>query len=407
MAFEYFLYDTNFNNTLIDRSATTFAPLSPNTGEVFIDFLIPQTQPLYLYKENLGLIVLNDQATIEAYLAATNPPTDGSTVNQGDFTGYTAQTSSDIISLSAETTLLLNDKLAITDFNIYSGITATELSNLNDGITGNTQSINNNDADIIYLSGETDTKLNTSDFDTYSGVTDTRLDGIDSDITYISGETASNDADILYLSGQTDTKLNTSDFDIYSGVTDTRITNNDNDIVYISGETASNDADIIYLSGQTDTKIDKVTGATDNLAIFLPDGNVKDSGVSIESITGGTGFYYYIDKSVTESTTSIVNVVYLSGTSDILSDGIWSIDFNAIGGNLSPNKYVGVSFYIDNIIQGVENYFKTNDANVIMPFVITKDLTLTAGTHVFEIRYRNVGGTARIEYGSIRARIVQ
>ena len=53
-----------------------------------------------------------------------------------------------------------------------------------------------------------------------------------------------------------------------------------------------------------------------------------------------------------------------------------------------------------------KNYFKTNDANVIMPFVITKDLPLTAGTHLFEIRFRNSGGVANLRYGSMRARLV-
>ncbi|GAG33126.1 unnamed protein product, partial [marine sediment metagenome] len=142
------------------------------------------------------------------------------------------------------------------------------------------------------------------------------------------------------------------------------------------------------------------------LAIFLPNGYVTDSGISIDEITGGTGFYFYSDLTSGVTTISTTNIVYLSGTSAPLTAGIWAIDFNAIGGNLSPNKYIGVSFYIDNIIQGVENYFKTNDANVIMPFVITKDLPLTAGTHLFEIRFRNQGGVANLRYGSMRARLV-
>ena len=91
----------------------------------------------------------------------------------------------------------------------------------------------------------------------------------------------------------------------------------------------------------------------------------------------------------------------------ILTAGIWSIDFNGIGGNTQANKAIVVGFYIDGISQGVENRFKTNDANVVMPFVITKDLILTNATHIFEVRFRQAaGGTAFLEYGSIRARIV-
>ena len=100
MAFEYFLYDTNFNNTLVDRSATSFAPLPPDTGEIFIDFLIPQTQPLYYYRESGGTIVLNDQATIDAYLLATNPPEPEDATPLGVFTGFSATTQVDIEVLS-------------------------------------------------------------------------------------------------------------------------------------------------------------------------------------------------------------------------------------------------------------------------------------------------------------------
>lgn len=92
MAFEYFLYDTNYNNTLVDRSNNSFAPLPPNTGEIFINFLIPTTQPLYYYRESGGTIVLNDQATIDAYLYETNPPTLGDSTPLGVFTGYSATT---------------------------------------------------------------------------------------------------------------------------------------------------------------------------------------------------------------------------------------------------------------------------------------------------------------------------
>ena len=54
-----------------------------------------------------------------------------------------------------------------------------------------------------------------------------------------------------------------------------------------------------------------------------------------------------------------------------------------------------------------ENTFKTNDGNVVISFVITKDEQLTNATHTFEIRFRRYGGgTAFLEYGSVRARIV-
>ena len=113
MALEYFLYTELYNNTLIDRSMTTFAPLPADTGQILIDFLIPETQPLYLYKEDAGLIVGNDDATVEAYLTGTAPPPQpDDDVIQSQFTGYTATTKTKI-----------DLKHNTSDFNNFTGTT--------------------------------------------------------------------------------------------------------------------------------------------------------------------------------------------------------------------------------------------------------------------------------------------
>jgi hypothetical protein len=179
------------------------------------------------------------------------------------------------------------------------------------------------------------------------------------------------------ITAETSTKLNIGIFDSYSATTTAVI----------------------------DTKIDKVSGVTGHLAIFKSDGNVEDSGVTIDSITGGSGYYLYIDKEITETTTSSTDVLYLSGGTE-LSGGVWSLDFNAIGGNTQANKWVGVSWHVDGVQVGVDNYFKTNDATTIMPFVLTKDITLTSGYHYFEIFFYANGGTSFLDYAAIRARIV-
>ena len=105
------------------------------------------------------------------------------TVAWGDITG----------TLSNQTDLqnALDAKLAITDFNSYTGTTDTRLQ----GIEG----------DITYLSGQTDNKLDITDFNSYTGTTDTRLQGIEGDISTISGETAN--------------KLDSSIFNAYTGTT--------------------------------------------------------------------------------------------------------------------------------------------------------------------------------------------
>ena len=61
-------------------------------------------QPLYYYRETGATIVLNDEATINAYLAgSTPPPQPDDNVVQNEFTGYTATTKTEITTLSAET----------------------------------------------------------------------------------------------------------------------------------------------------------------------------------------------------------------------------------------------------------------------------------------------------------------
>lgn len=94
MAFEYFLYRTDLNNTLVDRSDASFAPLPPNTGEIYADWFIPKTQPLYLYFVVLGDIFPNNQANIDNYLKEINPTQPDDPVTQNEFTGYTATTDS-------------------------------------------------------------------------------------------------------------------------------------------------------------------------------------------------------------------------------------------------------------------------------------------------------------------------
>jgi hypothetical protein len=89
MALLYYLYQTNSGNTVIDRSETSFAPLPPNTGELQYDILIPETQPLYYYRESGSTIVPNDDATIQLFKETIYPPTDDDKVSYETFTAYT------------------------------------------------------------------------------------------------------------------------------------------------------------------------------------------------------------------------------------------------------------------------------------------------------------------------------
>lgn len=97
MALEYFLYTTIYDNTLVERSNNSFAPLPPDTGEIHVDYFIPNYQPLYYYKESGGTIVVNSEDNINEYLQGTAPaPEAEDNVVQYQFTGYTATTDTKI-----------------------------------------------------------------------------------------------------------------------------------------------------------------------------------------------------------------------------------------------------------------------------------------------------------------------
>ena len=99
MALEYFLYNTNYGNTIVNRGNISFSPVPPYE-EIYIESLIPETQPLYLYANSGGTggtIIVNSQENIDAYLEGTAPPSQPQDpVFQETFTGYTANTLSNI-----------------------------------------------------------------------------------------------------------------------------------------------------------------------------------------------------------------------------------------------------------------------------------------------------------------------
>jgi len=92
MALQYFLYNTDYNNTLVNRSDNSFTPVPP-FNEIYIDYFIPETQPLYLYRVSGSTIIINDQQTINNYINDVVSPIKGSDyVNYFEYTGYTAST---------------------------------------------------------------------------------------------------------------------------------------------------------------------------------------------------------------------------------------------------------------------------------------------------------------------------
>ncbi|NJO64326.1 MAG: hypothetical protein HC836_41020 [Richelia sp. RM2_1_2] len=262
MAFEYFLYRTDYNNTLVDRSADSFAPLPPNTGEIFIEFPIPQNQPLYFYKEQSSNIVLNDEETINEYLENTIEVESDSSVTVGMLTGYTANTFGVFVDVD--------------HYNAYTAATDTRI----DGIDG----------DVNYISGQTASKVSNSKFNTYTGNTETTIGGIDDDITYISGQTASKVSNSKFNTytgttapNQFESKTN---FNAYTGTTDIRLDNIETDVENLSvltGLTTGQTISILSVHGDATANITMTNQAAAQQ--FLANSNRNIYRVEFGSVT--------------------------------------------------------------------------------------------------------------------------
>ncbi len=146
MAFVYYKYLTDYGNTIVAVSDTPFTP-GPGEGQIFTDFEIPVVQPLYLYAENSGNVIVNSDSQINDYLAFI-----GEAPFETMFTGYTASTDTRISLIEANVVYLSGQtqlRLKTSDFNIYSGATLTNIQS----------------------------RLLTSSFNIYSGATQTQING--------------------------------------------------------------------------------------------------------------------------------------------------------------------------------------------------------------------------------------
>ena len=117
MALEYFLYHTTYHNTLVNRSNISFAPFLPY-AQIYIDYFIPDIQPLFLYRESGGTIIHNQQSFISEYINSVMPPaTPTDYIQFSTFSDY-----------SGTTATLINTKLASSNFVTYTGDTKTTLN---------------------------------------------------------------------------------------------------------------------------------------------------------------------------------------------------------------------------------------------------------------------------------------
>jgi len=415
MALEYFLYTTDYDNTLVDRSNTSFSPLPPY-GEIHIDFLIPNTQPLYYYRESGGTIVLNDENTINVYLEGTAPPPEeGDSVDYGVYTGYTATTENEINYISGVT----DTKHNIVDFNSFTGTTLP--ADYYNKIEINTYSANTL-TDIntrVFRSGDTMTgSLSTSgNFTAVGAVTGSsvsasvlittpilnastsicapQITGSTCIISPISCATTRLQAPVVCASTCVISPITIGSSCLCSqGTTGLQ-----------GGVTA---ASFLNVSGDT-TLGDQLYWTQPNTGGTLNDYGVKWDPITkqirtIPSGTGGTAnVYCYSDKRTSQNNTTTTNATYLTENWS-LPAGCYEYVYNALYGNTSSNRCATVCFLFDGNVVGECNLMKTNASSVITTAYVTQNNELlTDASHTISIVFRQQGGgTSFINYGVMR-----
>lgn len=226
MAFRYLIYSTGttFATTIVRESATNNP--GANEASFYTDFIIPEIQPLYLWRVDNATtpttVIPNTDANISAYLQSVAPPP------------------------------------SYDDYVIYGQLTGITENKI-DTVTGATNQV------PIFTS-------------------DGNLLGSGYTIDQLTGGTGGG-----------------VPYDVFTGYT----ASTDQWLEAI-------DEDLLYISGVTDNKIDKVTGATDNIAIFDVNGNLLDGGYTIPELTGLTT-YTFIASGGTHIT-QVGNTVTISST---------------------------------------------------------------------------------------------
>ena len=156
------------------------------------------------------------------------------------------------------------------------------------------------------------------------------------------------------------------------------------------------------------SKIPKVlSGVTDgHLALMNADGTIRDGGLSIAQLTGGTGYYVYGENETAGSTASVTPVSYLT-TGATLVAGTFSLDYIAVLGNSVKIKPAYVQFYMDGAALSAAYAYSPPENNGVFPIAFMKDLQITAGPHTFSVRYYAGVNTALMSRAAIRVRKVQ
>jgi len=446
MAAQYFLYNTNYGNTIVNRGDASFSPVPPYE-EIYIEYLIPETQPLYLYANSGGTggtIIVNSQANIDAYLKGTAPqPQPEDPVFQENFTGYTATTKTDI-----------DLKHNTSDFNSFTGTTLPAGYYNKTQINGYSANTLSNINTRVYRSGDTMTgSLNTSgNFTAVGAVTGSSVSASVLMTTPVLN--ASTSISAPQITGSTcitspiscATTLMRAPVVCGGTCVTSQITCATTRVQapLICGETfvcapaicGGGYVNSPTVSGGTtyagsclcSIGTTRLVGATTAASTFNVSGDTRlganlyldnaDTGGTLNDYTvvwnpvtnevrtiaagGDACVYCYIDKRTIQNNTTTTNATYLTA-SWTLSSGCYEYEFNALFGNNSSNRCGVVCFLVNGNLVGYCNLLKTNDTNAVTTAYVTQNNTLSAGTYTPEIVFRQLGGgTASVYYGAIR-----
>jgi len=409
MALEYFLYTTLYNNTLVNRSNSSFAPLPPDTGEIQIDFLIPRTQPLYLYRESGDTIILNDDATINAYLEDTTTPPDGDTaLTYAPFTGYTATTKDNFDNFTG-TTLPAN-YYNKTEINVYSASTQADINTRvyrsGDTMTGTLCTTSNLLANgaVTGSSLAASVLMTTPVLNASTSISAPQITGSTCITSPISCATTRMQAPVVCGGTCVVSPITFGSTCVCSPTICSSTCLCSTGTARITGAVTA--ASTLNVSGDTriggNTYLDNAdTGGT--LSDYSVVWNPVTKEIRTLSNTGGTACVYcYVDKRTIQANTTQTNATYLTQTWS-LPAGYYEYEFNAIYGNNTSNRCAIVCFLVNGNVVGYCNLLKTNDTNAVSTAYVTQNNQLTAGSYTPSIVFRQCGGgTASIYFGTIR-----
>lgn len=308
MAFRYLIYSTGttFAETIVRESATDNP--GANEASLYTDFVIPEIQPLYLWRVTGGTTVVpNTDSNITLYLQSIAPtPTPEDDASIGFVTGITSQKIDKVTGATGNIGIFIADgNLEDSGYAISDLTGGTSYNFVGSGGTQVFESGSNPTTVTIYSATPTGTTV------TWGDITGTLANQTD-------------------LQNALNTKLNITDFNSYTGATDTRITNIENDITYLSGQTDNKLESSIFNSytGTTQPVIDAaITGATNGLSYLGRD--IELGGNLTKNTTiSGTTFDFIID-------TDYVKLQSISGIDIVDTEGVGGINIESDSGTIS------------------------------------------------------------------------